>query len=47
MASGWCGSAENILFSRTVRENIALSGPAMPMEDVVDAARTTGARLHS
>jgi subfamily B ATP-binding cassette protein HlyB/CyaB len=34
---------ENILFNRTVRENIALSDPAMPMEEVVDAARTAGA----
>jgi subfamily B ATP-binding cassette protein HlyB/CyaB len=34
---------ENVLFNRTVRENIALSDPAMPLEYVVEAARTAGA----
>jgi subfamily B ATP-binding cassette protein HlyB/CyaB len=34
---------ENILFNRTVRENIALSDPAMPMENVVMAAELAGA----
>ena len=34
---------ENILFNRTVRENIALADPAMPMETVVEAARLAGA----
>jgi subfamily B ATP-binding cassette protein HlyB/CyaB len=34
---------ENILFNRTARENIALSDPAMPMENVVMAAELAGA----
>jgi subfamily B ATP-binding cassette protein HlyB/CyaB len=34
---------ENLLFNRTVRENIALADPAMPMEAVVAAARLAGA----
>ncbi|WP_279629667.1 type I secretion system permease/ATPase [Caulobacter radicis] len=34
---------ENILFNRTVRENIALADPAMPMETVVAAAKMAGA----
>jgi ATP-binding cassette, subfamily B, bacterial HlyB/CyaB len=34
---------ENILFNRTVRENIALSEPGMSMERVLDAARLAGA----
>jgi subfamily B ATP-binding cassette protein HlyB/CyaB len=34
---------ENILFNRSVRENIALSNPAMPMEMVIEAARLAGA----
>jgi subfamily B ATP-binding cassette protein HlyB/CyaB len=34
---------ENILFNRTVRENIALADPAMPMERVVAAAELAGA----
>ena len=34
---------ENILFNRSVRENIALSNPAMPMENVIEAARLAGA----
>jgi subfamily B ATP-binding cassette protein HlyB/CyaB len=34
---------ENILFNRTVRENIALADPAMSMEAVVEAAEMAGA----
>lgn len=34
---------DNILFNRSVRENIALSDPAMPMERVVKAAQLAGA----
>lgn len=34
---------ENMLFNRSVRENIALTDPAMPMERVVAAARLAGA----
>jgi subfamily B ATP-binding cassette protein HlyB/CyaB len=34
---------ENILFNRTVRENIALADPAMSMETVVAAAEMAGA----
>ncbi|EGW53196.1 leukotoxin translocation ATP-binding protein LktB [endosymbiont of Tevnia jerichonana (vent Tica)] len=34
---------ENRLFNRTVRENIALADPAMPMERVVAAAQEAGA----
>ncbi|MDQ0462475.1 subfamily B ATP-binding cassette protein HlyB/CyaB [Caulobacter ginsengisoli] len=34
---------ENILFNRSVRENIALADPAMSMETVVEAARMAGA----
>lgn len=34
---------ENLLFNRTIRENIALSDPGMPMERVVDAAKMAGA----
>lgn len=34
---------ENILFHRTVRDNIALADLAMPMDDVVAAARLAGA----
>jgi subfamily B ATP-binding cassette protein HlyB/CyaB len=34
---------ENILFNRTVRENIALSDPGMPMERVIAAAQLAGA----
>lgn len=34
---------ENILFSRSVRDNIALSDPGMPMEAVVQAAQLAGA----
>jgi subfamily B ATP-binding cassette protein HlyB/CyaB len=34
---------ENILFNRSVRENIALADPAMSMERVVEAAKLAGA----
>jgi ATP-binding cassette, subfamily B, bacterial HlyB/CyaB len=34
---------ENFLFNRTVRENIALSQPAMPLEQVMRAAALAGA----
>jgi subfamily B ATP-binding cassette protein HlyB/CyaB len=34
---------ENVLFNRSVRDNIALANPAMPMERVVAAARLAGA----
>jgi ATP-binding cassette, subfamily B, bacterial HlyB/CyaB len=34
---------ENILFNRTVRENIALSDPTRPMEQVIAAAELAGA----
>ena len=34
---------ENVLFNRTVRENIALANPAMPIERVIAAARLAGA----
>ena len=34
---------ENILFNRTVRENIALSDPTRPMEAVIAAAQMAGA----
>ncbi|QUM71320.1 type I secretion system permease/ATPase [Sphingopyxis granuli] len=34
---------ENILFNRTVRENIALGDPARPMEAVIAAAKLAGA----
>jgi subfamily B ATP-binding cassette protein HlyB/CyaB len=34
---------ENLLFSRTIRENIALTNPAMPFEHVVAAATLAGA----
>ena len=34
---------ENILFNRTVRENIALSDPALSMEEIVAAAKLAGA----
>jgi len=34
---------ENILFNRTVRENIALSEPGMSMERVIEAAQLAGA----
>jgi ATP-binding cassette, subfamily B, bacterial HlyB/CyaB len=34
---------ENVLFNATVRENIALADPALPMEKVVEAAKLAGA----
>jgi subfamily B ATP-binding cassette protein HlyB/CyaB len=34
---------ENILFNRSVRDNIALADPAMPMERIVAAAKLAGA----
>jgi subfamily B ATP-binding cassette protein HlyB/CyaB len=34
---------ENFLFNRSVRENIALANPAMPMERVIHAAKLSGA----
>ncbi len=34
---------ENILFNRTIRENIALRDPGMPLEQVIHAARLAGA----
>lgn len=34
---------ENVLFNRSVRENIALADPAMPMERVIAAAALAGA----
>jgi subfamily B ATP-binding cassette protein HlyB/CyaB len=34
---------ENILFNRTVRENIALADPTMPIERVIEAAKQAGA----
>jgi subfamily B ATP-binding cassette protein HlyB/CyaB len=34
---------ENVLFNRTVRENIALCDPALPMERVVESAKLAGA----
>ncbi len=34
---------ENLLFSRTIRENIALAEPAAPIERVMAAARLAGA----
>jgi len=34
---------ENLLFNRTVRDNIALAEPGMPMEPVIEAAKLAGA----
>ncbi len=34
---------ENLLFNRSVRENIALANPAMPLDRVIAAARLAGA----
>ncbi len=34
---------ENVLFNRTVRENIALSDPGIPMKTVIQVARLAGA----
>ena len=33
---------ENVLFNTTIRENIALADPAMPMERVIEAAAGLG-----
>ena len=33
---------ENVLFNRSVRENIALADPAMSMERVIAAAKLAG-----
>jgi subfamily B ATP-binding cassette protein HlyB/CyaB len=34
---------ENLLFNRSIRENIALASPAMPLEQVIAAAKLAGA----
>ena len=34
---------ENVLFNRSIRENIALSDPTMPLERVMQAAQLAGA----
>ena len=34
---------ENVLFNRSIRENIALADPAMPIERVIAAAKLAGA----
>lgn len=34
---------ENFLFNRTIRENIALTNPAVPMEKIINAAKMAGA----
>lgn len=34
---------ENLLFNRTIRENIALANPAMPLDKVIAAAQLAGA----
>jgi subfamily B ATP-binding cassette protein HlyB/CyaB len=34
---------ENVLFNRSIRDNIALADPGMPMERVVEAAKLAGA----
>jgi subfamily B ATP-binding cassette protein HlyB/CyaB len=34
---------ENVLFNRSIRENIALADPAMPMERIIAAAELAGA----
>ena len=34
---------ENLLFNRSIRDNIALANPAMPLEQVIAAARLAGA----
>jgi subfamily B ATP-binding cassette protein HlyB/CyaB len=34
---------ENVLFNQSIRDNIALPDPAMPIERVVDAAKLAGA----
>jgi subfamily B ATP-binding cassette protein HlyB/CyaB len=34
---------ENLLFTGTIRDNIALSNPALPMESIIEAAKLAGA----
>jgi ATP-binding cassette, subfamily B, bacterial HlyB/CyaB len=34
---------ENLLFNRSIRENIAITDPGMPMESVINAAKLAGA----
>ncbi|MBP0656523.1 ATP-binding cassette domain-containing protein, partial [Mycobacterium tuberculosis] len=34
---------ENVLFSRSIRDNIALSDPALPIERIIAAAKLAGA----
>ena len=34
---------ENVLFNRSIRENIALANPALSLEEVIDAAQLAGA----
>ncbi len=34
---------ENVLFNRSIRDNIALADPGMPMERVIEAAKLAGA----
>jgi subfamily B ATP-binding cassette protein HlyB/CyaB len=34
---------ENILFNRSIRDNIALSNPALPIETIIEAAKLAGA----
>src|SRR4029077_10655689 len=34
---------ENVLFNRTIRDNVALSDPSLPMERVIAAAQLAGA----
>jgi subfamily B ATP-binding cassette protein HlyB/CyaB len=34
---------ENVLFNQSIRDNIALPDPAMPIERVVEAAKLAGA----
>jgi subfamily B ATP-binding cassette protein HlyB/CyaB len=34
---------ENVLFNRTIRDNIALADPGMPMERIIEAAKLAGA----
>jgi ATP-binding cassette, subfamily B, bacterial HlyB/CyaB len=34
---------ENLLFNRSIRENIALANPAMPLDQVIAAAKLSGA----
>jgi ATP-binding cassette, subfamily B, bacterial HlyB/CyaB len=34
---------ENVLFSRSIRDNIALADPGMPLERVIEAAKLAGA----